>query len=158
MLYRVLREPSAYERYDASHTHSIPAEDAIAHADDHVFKLFRKLGKEIGLVVPPSGPSMRLTLPSYLVRFLVAALIKPGTRVRLDEFYRRIFAHYGIAISSRALSEALSWLGDSMDTLGISQDSMWFEEELQRGGLLIALSDAVSMVENPYRSLQEQTT
>jgi len=136
----------------------MPDAKNVADADDHVFKLLRKLGKEIGLVVPPTGPSMRLTLSSYLVRFLVASLIAPGTRVRLDEFYRRIFAHYGIAISSKELSEALNWLGGPMDVLAISQEAMWFEEELQRGGLLIALSDAVSMVLNPYHTFKEQKT
>jgi hypothetical protein len=104
----------------------MPDESVIAEADDHVFKLFRKLGKEIGLVVPPTGPHMRLTLPSDLVRFLVASLIEPGTRVRLDEFYRRIYAHYGIALSSKAVSEALGWLGDSMDALAVPQESIWF--------------------------------
>lgn len=138
MLYRVLRlDPNA----DRS---------AAAKGDDHVYKLFRKLGKDIGLLAPPTGKNIRFVLPNSLIRLLVASLIRPGERVRLTEFYRRIFAHYGIAIRSNELAAALRWLGNSNSVVAVTQDSSWFEDELQRGGFLIALSDAVSIVRNPY--------
>ncbi len=146
MLFRVLRNPSAYDG-------TMPIESEINKADAHCFKLFRKLGKDIGFIVPKTGRGMRLTLPNHLVRFFVAALIRPGKRIRLDEFYRRLFAHYGIAIASREMSKAIEWMGEASNLTGITADSSWFEDELLRGGFLIALSDAVSMVENPYQKV-----
>jgi len=147
MLYRVLRSPKAYSEG------KVPAnEDDLSKADDNVFKLFRKLGKEIGLIVPKKGKNQRLVLPSYLIRFLVYALIEPGKRIRLSEFYRRIFAHYGIAIDSREQAISLEWIRGTYGELAVSRDASWFENELRRGGVLIELSDAVSMVENPYKT------
>lgn len=144
MLYRALRIPESYEG-------DMPEESEIDKADTQCFKLFRKLGKEIGFIVPPSGRGMRMTLPNHLVRFFVGSLIRPGERIRLNEFYRRLFAHYGIAIASREMSKGLHWMEESTNIAGITADSIWFEEALQRGGFLIALSDAVSMVKNPYK-------
>ena len=146
MLYRVLRDPTAYPGGEVSAN-----EDGLSKADDNVFKLFRKLGKEIGLIIPPKGQNQRLVLPSYLIRFLVYALIEPGGRIRLSEFYHRIFAHYGIAIDSREQALSLEWIRGTCGELAVSIDSSWFEDELRRGGVLIELSDAVSMVENPYK-------
>jgi hypothetical protein len=119
--------------------------------DDNSLRLFRKLGKQIGLIVPRKGQGMRITLPSHIVRLLVAALIPPGKRLRLDAFYQRIFGHYGIAISQETAEAGLSPYGiqHAADAFGI--DSTWFEEELRRGGYLIPLSDAVSLVSNPYK-------
>lgn len=139
MLYRVLRIPQI------TNANLDPSK-----GDDHVCKLFKKLGKEIGLIVPKTGKYTRFVLPNSIIRLLVASLIKPGERVRLSEFYRRIFAHYGIAIRSTELAAALNWLGNPNSVVAVAQDTSWFEDELQRGGFLIALSDAVSIVWNPY--------
>ena len=140
MLYRVLRLDSNTDKA------------AAAKGDDHVYKLFRKLGKEIGLLIPPTGKNIRFVLPNSIIRLLVASLIPPGERIRLTEFYRRIFVHYGIAIRSTELATALSWLGNPNSVVAVAQDTSWFEDQLQRGGYLIALSDAVSIVWNPYDS------
>jgi hypothetical protein len=140
MLFRVLRLP-----------HLKHAKTEPAKGDDHVYKLFRKLGKEIGLLIPKTGANIRFVLPNSIIRLLVASLIKPGERIRLTEFYRRIFAHFGIAIRSNELAVALNWLGNPNSVVSVAQDTTWFEDELQRGGFLIALSDAVSIVQNPYK-------
>ena len=92
-----------------------------------------------------------MTLPSHLVRLLVAALIPPGDRLRLNDFYARIFAHYGLAIEQSLATKALIANKASEEATALEVDSSWFEEELKRGGYLIPLSDAVSMVVNPYK-------
>ncbi len=145
MLFRILREPSAYSG------DSPISESDLSSADENVYKLFRKLGKDIGLIIPRTGQYQRLVLPPHLIRFLVYSLIEPGGRITLFEFYRRIFAHYGIAIASREQAIALEWIRGVEGGLSVSGDALWFEDELQRGGVLIELSDAVSMVENPYK-------
>jgi hypothetical protein len=119
--------------------------------DDSAMRLFRKIGKQIGLIVPRNGQGMRITLPPHIVRLLVAALVPPGTRIRLDTFYERIFAHYGLAISQDMIQAALTSSRTQRATNAFGIDSAWFEEELRRGGYLIPLSDAVALVLNPYK-------
>jgi hypothetical protein len=144
LLFRSLREFGDYSKE--------PTKAQLNDGDENAFLLFRKLGKQIGLVVPKKGPGMRMVLPAHLVRVFVAALIPPGVRMRLDRFYDRLYAHFGIAIGQRQASLWLKAIGenDSSDVAGL--DSSWFEEELRRGGYLIPLSDAVSLVTNPFKA------
>jgi hypothetical protein len=122
-----------------------------AEAEKHGFQIFRKLSKEIGLVVPRKGAGQRFTLHQGLLRFLVAALVTPGERIRLTHFYQRVFAHYGIALGGEQLAVALNWCGNKADgdSYAVSSSTAWVEEALQQGGFLVELSDAVSMVKNP---------
>ena len=86
-----------------------------------------------------------------LLRFLVAALVVPGDRIRLTDFYKRVFAHYGIALGGDQLVTALNWCGHEQNkgSYAISSNTTWVEEALQQGGFLVELSDAVSMIKNP---------
>lgn len=120
-------------------------------AEKHGFQIFRKLSKEIGLVIPRKGSSQRFTLHQGLLRFLVAVLVAPGERIRLTHFYQRVFAHYGIALGGEQIAIALNWCGNQVagDSYAVSSNTAWVEEALQQGGFLVELSDAVSMVKNP---------
>lgn len=120
-------------------------------AKKHGFQIFRKISKEIGLVVPRQGNGQRFTLHQGLLRFLVAALVSPGECIRLTHFYQRVFAHYGIALGGEQLAVALNWCGNENEggSYAISSSTAWVEEALQQGGFLVELSDAVSMVKNP---------
>lgn len=139
ILYRVLRHEV------------LPKPDEYNEANKHGHDIFKKLAKEIGLVVPRQGQGTRFVLHQGLLRFLVAALIRPGERIRLNQFYQRIFAHYGIAIGGEQLKVALQWIGKEADsdTYAVASSSTWVEEALKQGGFLVELSDAVSMVTNP---------
>ena len=141
-LYRVLRD----ERLKLADSRG-----SMREADEHGFKIFKKIAKEIGLVVPKNGSGERFVLHPGLLRFLVAALVKPGEYLRLTEFYKRVFAHYGIALGGEPLATAMSWLsGDENEkSYGLDVSTAWVEEALQQGGFLIELSDAVSIVHNP---------
>ena len=138
MLYRVLRKVAN-------------SSEKLTEADKHGFQIFRKIAKELGLLVPRTGKGQRFVLPPQLLRFLVAALVEPGERVRLTEFYARVFAHYGIALGYKQLVVALSWNGSESVTrdYAVAADTAWVEEALQQGGFLVELSDAVSIVHNP---------
>ncbi|MFP4280787.1 MAG: hypothetical protein ACLFQI_12420, partial [Halochromatium sp.] len=93
----------------------------------------------------------RFVLHPSLLRFLVAALVKPGEYLRLTEFYKRVFAHYGIALGGEPLATAVAWSsgGAGERNYGLDVSTAWVEEALQQGGFLIELSDAVSIVHNP---------
>lgn len=144
VLYRVLRHEV------------LPKPNKYDEATKHGYDIFKKLAKDLGLVIPRQGQGTRFVLHQGLLRFLVAALIRPGERIRLNQFYQRIFAHYGIAIGGDQLKVALQWIGKEADsdTYGVTSSSTWVEEALKQGGFLVELSDAVSMVTNPG---EEQT-
>ncbi|WP_213780750.1 hypothetical protein [Caballeronia sp. dw_276] len=150
LLYDSLRR---YDRYEEGiePLDTVSRQEWLHRGDDNVRSLFRKIGKQIGVIVPRNGLGMRITLPAQIVRLMVAALVPPGTRIRLDKFHERIFAHYGLAINQETIHLALasSCTQNAADAFGI--DSSWFEEELRRGGYLIPLSDAVALVLNPYK-------
>jgi hypothetical protein len=146
VLYRVLRHPELNQNGNGK----------FREADEHGFKIFRKIAKEIGLVVPPKGQGQRFSLNPGLMRFLVAALVQPGEHIRLTDFYHRVFAHYGIALGGEPLAVALAWCGNGQDkNYAIDMNTGWVEETLQQGGFLIELSDAVSIVHNPGSSNRE---
>lgn len=149
LLYRVLRKCGKVDSYK--------------EADKNGFEIFKRIGKKIGLIVPNTGPNPRFVLPPTLLRFLVAALLAPGERVRLSVFYERVFAHYGIALGSQQLATALRWNSGQENTpseegtdsvahiadYSVSADTAWIEEALKQGGFLVELSDAISIVYNP---------
>lgn len=142
MLYRVLRKVAKS---------SGNVNTKFNEADKHGFQIFRKITKELGLVIPRTGRGQRFVLPPQLLRFLVAVVVKPGERIRLTEFYSRVFAHYGIALGGQQLVIALDLSGNKTDIkdYSIAADTTWVEEALQQGGFLVELSDAVSIVYNP---------
>ena len=147
MLYRALRSPLLY---DNGKPHK---ETDLGHGDDNCFRMFRKFGKEAGIVIPRHGRGQRFVLNAQLMRFFVAALLQPGERVRLSDFYQRVFSHYGIALGGEPMVIAREWSahgarsGEKSYSVDISTG--WIEETLQQGGFLIELSDAVSIVHNP---------
>lgn len=149
LLYRALRVYPNYERGSDAKYENDP-DTWFDKGDAHVLRLFRKVGKQIGVIVPRKGQGMRITLPAHIVRLLVAALVPPGKRIRLDTFYARIFAHYGLAIDQATIGGALNSSPIQHATTAFGINAVWFEEELRRGGYLVPLSDAVALVANPY--------
>jgi len=147
LLYRVLRLPFLAD------VGCIFSEKELKNGDDNCYRLFRKFSKDIGLVIPRRGGGQRFVLPPHILRLLVMALLAPGERVRLTEFYARVFSHFGIAVGPRELRVALQWLGEGKwaNNQSVSADTAWIEEALRQGGFLVELSDAVSMVWNPGR-------
>jgi len=122
-------------------------------ADKHSSGLFAKLGKRIGLITPWKGPGTRLTLNERLLRYLVMAIVKPGERMTLASFEGNLFKHYGIGINGPYLERGVRWsLKDPNVSLG-NADQTWFERSLRASGFLIPLSDAVSLVHNPFNEI-----
>lgn len=128
----------------------------IKDANDDSFKLLRKIGKDIGLIVPLKGDNMRFSIDDSIIRFLVLSLIKPESKVTLKTFLNRLYEHYGIVIGpveyelyvqENNLEEGdISFLNDNL---------MEFQKLLRNNGFLRELSDATSIVENTYRKVRE---
>ncbi|WP_200387615.1 hypothetical protein [Thiocapsa imhoffii] len=147
ILFRALRSPLLY-------VNGKPLKERdLSNGDDNCFRMFRKFGKEIGMVIPRNGRGQRFVLNAQLVRLLVASLLRPGERVRLSDFYQRAFSHFGLALGGEPMVIAREWSahGAQSDEKHYSADisTDWIEETLQQGGFLIELSDAVSIVHNP---------
>lgn len=128
----------------------------IKDANEDSFKLLRKLGKDIGLIIPLKGDNMRFSIDDSVIRFLVLSLIKPESKVTLNTFLNRLYEHYGIVIGpveyelyakENNIEEGdISFLNDNL---------MEFQKLLRNNGFLRELSDATSIVENTYRKVRE---
>ena len=113
-------------------------------------KLFLSLSKKLGFVVPQRGPGARFVFSDQILRYLVLALIRPGERCTLDKFKDRLFAHYGLAIDGEYIQRACIWSGyPPLSSIATSSDD-WFVQMLRAAGFLIHLSDACSLVQNPF--------
>lgn len=102
-------------------------------ADEYGCGLYRKIGKSLGLIVPPKGKAMKATLNERLLRCLVLTLV-PGQRATLASFKARIEAHHGFVF----------------DPDGKNAGDEWLERLLEAAGMLVRLSDACSLVINPF--------
>lgn len=120
------------------------------NADKQGTDLFIKLAKNIGLVAPKTGPGARFVLRENLLRYLVLALVPPGARMRLTTFLKLLHRHYGAAISGTLLDDAIAWTSPEQRVQAPSERKKWLEDKLLATGFLIPLSDAVSLIHNPF--------
>ena len=139
-----VREAAASEQNPEKKFRSIYGE-----ADKYGFKLFRKLGKSIGLIVPPRGGAMKFTLNEKILRCLVLSLV-PGRRMTLDTFKARMKAHHGFVLDLKGLADSRNWSGRIDELAGEESGDAWLERMLEASGMLVRLSDACSLVRNPF--------
>jgi|GEM_PF-706497 len=142
----VINKYADEERYEKS------KKQIIKEASDNSYKLIRKLGKEIGLIIPINGPGMRMSLSEELLKFLVMSLIKPGKMLRIDSFLDKLYEHYRIIIDRNTYKKAINegLLKDISDLSMFDANKKRFIEVLKECGFVRDLSDATSIVENPY--------
>ena len=116
------------------------------------YKLYRKLGKEIGVVIPPTGPGMRFSLSENMVKFLVLSIVKPNGKLTLDTFLDKLYEHYGIVIDSKhyeiEMDKSQKFYLEDLSML--YKNKIAFQQMLKDCGFLRDLSDSTSIVENPY--------
>lgn len=116
--------------------------------------LFRARGKDIKLIIPARGAHERFSLSEDVARFLVLSLIGPGEKKDLDTFLDELFRHYRMVIGPAEYLKASA--SDGMPAAladSFNQNRMAFQEFLKSIGCLRALSDATSIVINPYQEV-----
>ena len=123
-----------------------------AYDDSH--KLLRKLGKDIGFVTPIKGDNMRFTITDNIVKFLVLALVEPEKKVTLDTFLQKLYKNFGIVIGPKEYEEYLKSKRGVEDYSYLQYNLDDFQVLLRKNGFLKELSDATSIVINPYRRLE----
>ena len=123
-------------------------------ASDDTIKVIRKLGKNMGMIIPMTGADMRFTLPEEILKFLVMSLIPVGKKVTFDSFLDMLYEHFEIVISpehyAKAVSENKAPYQSNVTFLQMNKSD--FAQKLKNCGFLRDLSDATSIVENPYES------
>lgn len=128
---------------------------AAKEASDDSYKLIRKLGKQIGLIVPLKGDGMRFTLTEDIIKFLVLSIIPPSNMYRIDTFLLKLYEHYGIIIDRDVFKKAVEKEEIKMiaDLSILDENKQKFIEVLKNCGFVRDLSDATSIVENPFEEV-----
>ncbi len=124
----------------------------IKDAADDSYRLFRKMGKMIGIVIPNTGTGMRFSLSEDIIKFLVLSIIPPRKMITLDEFIELLYQHFGMVVSSEQYKKEMT-LGHVKlvsDFSFLEENKLAFAQKLKDCGFLRDLSDATSIVENPY--------
>jgi len=113
-------------------------------------KLFLSLGKKLDFIVPRRGPGARFVFNDQILRYLVLSLIRPGERRTFDVFKRLLYDHYGIAVEGIELKNATRWTELPQLEIVSYDSGAWLRTMLEASGFLIHLSDACSLVSNPF--------
>lgn len=124
----------------------------IKNAANDSYRLFRKLGKMIGVIIPITGKGMRFTLSEEIIKFLVLAIIPPKQMITLDTFVDSLYDHFGMVIGPEKYKAEMKRgsVAEVGDFSFLETNLEAFAQKLKDCGFLRDLSDATSIVENPY--------
>ena len=120
--------------------------------------IFRAKGKEMQCIIPSKGAFERFSLSEDLIRFLVLALIEPEEKMTLKMFLEKLYIHYGIVIGPdeyRKSIENNEALDNSLAS-SFAENEIAFQKFLKETGFLRELSDATSIVTNPYANIMKE--
>lgn len=129
-------------------------QSAIRNAAEDSYKLFRKMGKMIGIIIPNTGNGMRFSLSEDIIKFLVLSIIPPQCMITLDEFVAKLHKHYGMVIGPEQFKFEMEKgsVKATGDLSFLNENLKAFSQKLKDCGFLRDLSDATAIVENPYES------
>jgi len=114
-------------------------------------KLLRKIGKDIGLIIPISGQNMRFTFSDDIMKYLVLSMIEPGASITLDSFLEKIYEYYGIVVREEEyVNHYKHSYEEEVYAPFLSKNLEEFIIQLRNNGYLKELSDATAIVTNPY--------
>lgn len=124
----------------------------IKDAADDSYRLFRKLGKSLGIIIPNTGAGTRFSLSEEVIEFLVLSIIPPKHMITLNEFVDLLYEHFGMVIGSAQYKKEMDkgTLSYVSDLSFMEENKQAFAQKLKECGFLRDLSDATSIVENPY--------
>lgn len=112
-------------------------------------RLIRKLGKQIGFIVPPKGGNMRFGINEEIIKVLVLSIVPPGERMLYTTFLKKCYEHFKIIIGPNEAQ--IHWAENKgLDLTMFNANSEKFQMLLKDSGFLRSLSDSTSIVENPF--------
>lgn len=120
------------------------------------FDIFKSKGKELRCIIPTSGPYERFSLPEDCMRFLVIALIEPQKKMTVEMFLDKLYEKYRIVIGPNQFKHMnnLDTIADVALANSFHENVLAFQDFLKATGFLRELSDATSIVINPYEKLK----
>ena len=132
--------------------------EAVRKAKKDSLDIFRAKGKELQCIIPMNGPFERFSLSEDVIRFLVLALIAPQEKMTLSMFLEKLYEHYNIVIGP---AEYKKMDGESIEineslANSFAENVIAFQAFLKATGFLRELSDATSIVVNPYSNVLEE--
>lgn len=144
-IYTAIRIPKIKDTLDQQKLASIYKE-----ADDRYGrKLYLRLGKSLGLIVPRRGAGIRVVLTDRILRYLLLSLV-PGRRMTLDTLKHQIELHHGLVFEEGGLRAARE-MEKQKELLDSSEYAdNYLEQMLDASGVLVRLSDSCSLVRNPF--------
>ena len=127
---------------------------SFVNARKESFDIFKGKGKEIQMIIPSKGPFERFSVSEDIVKFLVLSLIPAGTKMDLDSFLKKLYNHYCFIIGPAEYKHSLhnEEIGIELTNAFIENKNA-FQKFLKDAGFLRALSDATSIVVNPYKEV-----
>ena len=114
---------------------------------DYGGKLFLKISKQVGLIVPPKGQGARFVINDQIIRYLVLSLISPGERLTYSSFLGLMERQYGIIVDANGIMK-VNKIYNGKETVVDSGTDDWFKSALDAAGFLIHLSDSFALVQN----------
>ncbi len=129
----------------------------LEEAKNDSLDVFRSKGKELQCIFPNKGDFTRFTLSEDLIRFLVLSIVNPKEKMTLNQFLDKLYEHYNIIIGPNQFALSQKEIGKEGDswTSEFSKNLESFQTFLKETGFLRELSDATSIVENPYMEVEE---
>ena len=138
--------------YDRLNPEELKNEYKLFHdAKKESFDVFKAKGKEMRCVIPSRGPYERFSLSEDIIRFLTLSIIPPGERMDLDMFLDILYQRYCLVIGPKeyARCHRKSDLDPEL-AAAFQYNKDAFQNFLKAVGFLRDLSDATSIVANPY--------
>ena len=119
--------------------------------------LFRTKGKELQCIIPTNGQFERFSLSEDVIRFLVLSLVPPKKKMTLNMFLEKLYRHYGIVVGPEEYRHSINE-GNKLEASlsnSFTENVNAFQAFLKATGFLRELSDATSIVVNPYNNVLE---
>lgn len=127
--------------------------DVIDDAINDSIKVYKKIGKKVGIIRPINEKYIRFTMSESILKFLVTSLVEPNSKMTLDRFLEKVYLHFNIVIGK---DEYIKTIRDNIisDIEILDKNKEDMQIMLKESGFLRELSDSTSIVENPYRRIR----
>lgn len=126
----------------------------IDSAIEDSLKVYKKIGKKIGIIRPVNEKSTRFTINEKTLKFLVASVVRPNTKMTLERFLERLYKHFNMVISKEQYYSLTADIS-KVDVSFLDKNKNDIQLMLKESGFLRELSDSTSIVENPYGNGEE---
>lgn len=114
-------------------------------------KLFLKMAKDAGIVIPRRGAWARFVLTPQVLRVLVLSIVPLHGRITFDTFKHLAKAKWGLVFDEAGFGECCEWLGVEKVYLANDMDA-WLLDMLAESGSLMHLSDSCALILHPKQN------